>query len=176
MHFAQLDCKRLLHNESRYSLCMETPNERLKKAREKAGYASARAAAEALGMKESTYMGHENGHRGFPAKQAPKYARKFKVTEEWLLFGKGATDDADPLPSAEVLEQMVREALETEVTLSTPLADLPRVLGSNLRTQLEQFVSAPGVVDFWGEKLARNKDAQSRPATRRDAEEESRTA
>jgi transcriptional regulator with XRE-family HTH domain len=177
MHFAQRDCKRLLHNESVYAFCMETPNERLKQARIAAGYSTAREAAAALGMRESTYMGHENGYRGFPAKQAPKYARKFKVTEEWLLYGKGAGEEpGDPIPSVEVLEQMVREALEVEVTLSTPLADLPRVLGSNLREQLERFAADPGVVDLWAERLARGKDARSPAPTTEDAAARSRSA
>lgn len=175
MHFAQLDCKRLLHNGTGYTFGMSTPNERLREARIKAGYDTAREAAAALGVSESTYMGHENGYRGFPAKRAPAYARKFKVSEEWLLYGKGEAAN-DPIPSAEVLEQMVREAIDAEVTVETRLADLPRVLGSNLREQLEQFAAQPGVVDFWAEKSARDKGARSPAPTKADDAEESRTA
>ena len=98
MHIASQECKRLLHYGPRYAFCMSSPNQRLKQAREAAGFATAKDAAEAMGMPVSTYIGHENGHRGFPAKTAPQYARKFKVSEEWLLFGKGAeaSDIADP--------------------------------------------------------------------------------
>lgn len=67
---------------------MDTANKRLKAARERL-YPTATAAAEALGVPMGTYAGHENGNRGFPASRAPQYARKFKVTEEWLLYGKG---------------------------------------------------------------------------------------
>lgn len=178
MHFALPQCKRLLHYDADYALWMDTPNARLRKAREAAGFDTAVDAADALGVPRSTYIGHENGHRGFPAKKAPLYARRFKVSEEWLLYGKGdqAASDADPIPSAEVLAQMVQEAIDAEVTVETRLSDLPRVLGSNLRAQLEQFATDPGVVDFWAEKLARDKGAQSRAPTSRDAEEESRTA
>jgi len=96
--------------------CMDTPNERLRAAREKAGFTTAKEAAQAMGVPVSTYIGHENGHRGFPAKRAPQYARKFKVTEEWLLYGKGEGPSGQ---TAEVVDlynsipaQRRREALE----------------------------------------------------------------
>ena len=89
MHYASRNCKRLLHYLPEYSVSMKTPNERLREARVKAGFESAVDAADALGVPRSTYIGHENGHRGFPKGRAPDYARKFKTTPEWLLFGKG---------------------------------------------------------------------------------------
>lgn len=94
---------------------MDTPNERLRAARERAGFQTAKEAALAMGVPVSTYIGHENGHRGFPAKRAPQYARKFKVSEEWLLYGKGGGPTGQ---SAEVVDifnslpaQRRREAL-----------------------------------------------------------------
>jgi phage repressor protein C with HTH and peptisase S24 domain len=63
--------------------------ERLAAARKEAGYPTASAAAEALGVKEPTYLGHENGSRGFKRDSADQYARKFHVGLEWLLTGKG---------------------------------------------------------------------------------------
>src|SRR5690606_10680712 len=91
MHIASQESKRLLHYGSHYAFCMSTPNQRLRQAREAAGFQTAKEAAEAMGIPVSTYIGHENGHRGFPAQRAPQYARKFKVSEEWLLYGKGET-------------------------------------------------------------------------------------
>lgn len=64
-------------------------SERLKLARERAGYATAKAAADAMGIAHATYTQHENGTRGFPAKRAERYARFFRVAPEWLLYGKG---------------------------------------------------------------------------------------
>lgn len=58
-------------------------------AREKAGYETASDAAAALNMKRSTYIGHENGLRGYRADSAAKYAKKFRVSADWLLFGTG---------------------------------------------------------------------------------------
>lgn len=68
---------------------METPGDRLRKAREGAGFETAIEAADSLGVKRSTYIGHENGSRGFRADSAAVYARRFKVSAEWLLFGTG---------------------------------------------------------------------------------------
>jgi phage repressor protein C with HTH and peptisase S24 domain len=59
---------------------------RLAEARKAAGFSSAAAAAESLGMKYPTYAGHENGSRGLRA-NLERYARRFGVTVDWLLTG-----------------------------------------------------------------------------------------
>lgn len=64
-------------------------HQRLKLARERAGYKSAAAAAEALGAHYGTYSGHENGSRGVKAQEARRYASFFKVPQAWLLLGDG---------------------------------------------------------------------------------------
>lgn len=65
----------------------QQPHERLQEARTKLGYESATRAAEAFGWTVSTYLSHENGTRGIPAKAAERYAKAFKVKPEWLLYG-----------------------------------------------------------------------------------------
>lgn len=78
---------------------MEEPHDRLKAARIAAGYDTAPAAAEALGVKAPTYMGHENGSRGFGA-SVDQYARRFGTTPEWILWGRGKPPrGAPPLQS-----------------------------------------------------------------------------
>lgn len=74
MHFAWMS------NEER--------GRRLVRARKEAGFESAADAARALGMTESTYVGHENGFRGYKG-HADRYAAFFKVNLEWLWAGKG---------------------------------------------------------------------------------------
>ena len=63
--------------------------ERLARARRAAGYPSAAAAARALSVPYPTYAGHENGARGLRGK-LEDYARRFGVTTDWLLTGKGS--------------------------------------------------------------------------------------
>jgi phage repressor protein C with HTH and peptisase S24 domain len=72
---------------------MMSTGERLKAARMAAGYESAKAAAEAIGVPVATYTQHENAHRGLPAERARHYARFFDTTPEWLLYGRGPSDD-----------------------------------------------------------------------------------
>lgn len=71
---------------------MDSLGDRLKKARERAGYETAADAARALGVKEPTYSGHENGSRGFRAPTGKIYARRFKVPFSWLMAGEGEID------------------------------------------------------------------------------------
>lgn len=67
---------------------MEHEGDRLKAARIAAGFVTAADAARAMGLPESTYVGHENGSRGF-ARLAKRYASRFAVNLEWLMSGKG---------------------------------------------------------------------------------------
>lgn len=69
-------------------------SERLKAAREKAGFRSAGAAAEQFGWTASAYRHHENGTRGFGLDAAKKYGRAFKVKPGWLLAMEGVNDEA----------------------------------------------------------------------------------
>lgn len=68
---------------------MTTLADRLVIARKHAGFASAAEAAVALGVPYPTYAGHENGSSGFRAKSGELYARRFRVSFDWLMNGKG---------------------------------------------------------------------------------------
>lgn len=72
---------------------MSTAAQRLKAAREKAGYDTAKSAAEAMGVAVATYIQHENGSRGYPADRAQRYARFLRVTPEWLIYGRGSANE-----------------------------------------------------------------------------------
>jgi phage repressor protein C with HTH and peptisase S24 domain len=69
---------------------MTDSNERLRQARERAGFTSARSAALRFGWIPSTYASHENGQTPVPVKDAPRYGRAFKVSAAWLLTGEGS--------------------------------------------------------------------------------------
>lgn len=104
MHYALQSRKHLLHNGLDYARCMSDPAERLRIARLRAGFATAKEAAEAMGFPVSTYLAHENGSRGYPAKKAFTYARKFKVREQWLLYGVGPAPGETGDVKAEVVD------------------------------------------------------------------------
>src|SRR5262249_62064193 len=75
----------------------EGPHQRLRVAREQAGFARASDAARAMGIEEPTYLGHENGSRGL-SRSAPRYARFFGVSLDWLIDGRGAHAPAAEVP------------------------------------------------------------------------------
>jgi phage repressor protein C with HTH and peptisase S24 domain len=82
-----------------------TRGERLRTAREK-HFKSARIAAKALGIAVSTYGAHERaeapGGRDYGPDEAKRYARRFRVTPEWLLTGrKVGPTDGTPGPEPE---------------------------------------------------------------------------
>jgi phage repressor protein C with HTH and peptisase S24 domain len=71
---------------------------RLKEARRKRGFRSARAAAERFHWVYVTYSKHESGERAI-GRAARKYARAFKVDEVWLLgFEKDASSSVTGIP------------------------------------------------------------------------------
>lgn len=69
---------------------MKTMSERLREARAVSGFTSASSAAKAHGWRVSTYIAHENGQNDYSPERAEVYAKAFKTTAEWLLFGKEA--------------------------------------------------------------------------------------
>ncbi len=69
---------------------------RLREARQNAGFATATEAASRFGWKGPTYLGHENGSRGVTASAAKAYARAFRVSPEWLMFGGGSGETDAP--------------------------------------------------------------------------------
>lgn len=71
-------------------------HERLQEARKLGGYDSPTDAARAFGWTEPTYLGHENGSRGFSYDTAEKYAKAFKIRVEWLMTGKGQPRGEEP--------------------------------------------------------------------------------
>jgi len=64
--------------------------ERLRRARIAAGYSSAEAAAQALGLPPQSYRNNENGSRGIRSGgKAERLAKFFRVSLEWLIAGRG---------------------------------------------------------------------------------------
>lgn len=92
---------------------MTTMGDRLKRARENAGIDTAKDAADAMGIPVPTYTQHESGLRGYPANKARKYAEFYRVSPEWLLYGKGDGPDADAFPERPTTSAERTERSET---------------------------------------------------------------
>lgn len=80
---------------------MDSIADRLKEARKAAGFKSAADAANALNVAYPTYAGHENGSRGLTTEALELYARRFKVSADWLLKGKTLPSSWAPEPIKE---------------------------------------------------------------------------
>jgi DNA-binding XRE family transcriptional regulator len=65
----------------------DTPGKRIKWLRQKAGYKTGTAAAQAFGWKLSTYLGHENGDRKPSLQAAKKYGAAFRAPWVWITDG-----------------------------------------------------------------------------------------
>jgi ribonucleoside-diphosphate reductase alpha chain len=103
---------------------LETVPERLKWAQEKAGFATQREAAEALGVSDTRYGNWLSGFRNLPSEQAKEVAEKFGVDAGWLLFGSGTspeivatTDDTPRQPHGDVV--YITEPLDRPQELET---------------------------------------------------------
>lgn len=68
---------------------MTTPDQRLQKIRRSRGFETATDAARRYHWNENTYRSHENGSRPLSKKAAADYARHFRVSVGWLLYGEG---------------------------------------------------------------------------------------
>ena len=84
---------------------------RLRQARQAAGYDTARDAADAMGISRTTYYGHENGRAGFKSTSAIKYAKRFRVSLEWLETGRGEGPASQPSNSPKLMTEIVTRPL-----------------------------------------------------------------
>src|SRR5690606_16733327 len=116
---------------------------RLILAREHAGYRSARQAALMMGWTYPTYASHENGLRDFPQKVAERYARAFRVSPEWIMFGTNPPEWASRLdPEPETIKAPPTRALrlftDTEADTLRGWLESPSLGGTQF------FISDPG--------------------------------
>ena len=98
---------------------MEEPNDRLRIARQNAGFEDAASAARAYGWNVHTYRSHENGTRGIPAQAARRYARMFKVSAGWILTGEKTAvsnnQESSPAPDTSRLRPIIEAAVQSAI-------------------------------------------------------------
>jgi phage repressor protein C with HTH and peptisase S24 domain len=108
--------------------------ERLKFARQAAGFDSASDAADALGIPYPTVASHENGSRGI-GRVLDRYSQAYGVSLDWLLNGEGESPTHRPRQSADVRE-MIRSAVASNLTTYKELSE---AIGKN-HAYVQQFV------------------------------------
>lgn len=85
-------------------------HKRLVAARKGAGFDTAKQAADALGIRYPTYAGHENGNSGFRRDTAAFYAKRFGVSLDWLITGRGEMKGQKDDPRLARFAEMFRNA------------------------------------------------------------------
>jgi hypothetical protein len=87
---------------------MELPKDRLRRAREAAGFQTPTDAANAFprDINKNTLISNENGNRAISKKAAEKYGELFGVKAGWILFGDGGEDEATAVPSEITLSRI----------------------------------------------------------------------
>lgn len=133
--------------------------ERLRQAREAAGFESAAEAATKFKWNENTYRANENGNATFSFKKAKEYARAFGVRPEWLYEDSGPaspTGAAEPqaVTAGEIGEPIDLAALR-EFIKARNGDGAPPVVG-RLKV-IERRIPVVGLVEagIWREAVAR---------------------
>lgn len=83
-----------------------TPGERLRQARKAAGFETAADAARAIGEHPQNVRDNEADRRGITPEKAELYARAFRVSAAWLLFGAEDHATASVAPARDDLRMV----------------------------------------------------------------------
>jgi SOS-response transcriptional repressor LexA len=127
---------------------MTTKADRLRESRLAAGFKSTLAAAERLGVSASTYRAHENGQNDFNDEQAQHYARTFRVSPAYLMFG--TIDDASRHPDAEGFDhtKTMRIPVRGEVAAGQWLETVPFLDDLEIDDWLDGLAVPEGMKQF----------------------------
>jgi transcriptional regulator with XRE-family HTH domain len=140
---------------------MTDPNERLRQARIDAGYSTAQDAAAAMGIPYPTYAGHENGTTGMRASVAERYARKFRVSLDWLLTGRGAPIRTVPIAGKAGAGPFGTVAFaESDGNFGeaeAPLNATPATLGLEVEGESMRGIAENGSLIFYDERQPPNE-------------------
>ena len=115
-------------------------SDRLKNARISAGFPSGAEAARALGVSIPTYNSHESATRDFSDEYALKYARRFRVPVEWLVFGIENGTAPQTAPSDHNFDSEL---------LATIIAAVDEVIVEDQITDLDSTAKAQHIVEMY---------------------------
>jgi hypothetical protein len=162
---------------------MRTPADRLREAREAAGFTGPTEVAVNFGWNKNTYKSHESGIRGISTKKARQYARGFRTTPEWILYERGPGPlNREQKENAkypifldlETLELSIRQALRLVVSrdprrIAKATIVLYRLLcerkrrGGTINDESTSEAMLEALMSDLGEEEQSDLDAQRRP-------------
>lgn len=143
--------------------------ERLTKARKAAGLSRAEAAA-SMNINYQTYSAHENGNRGV-VRAIERYARKFSVSADWLLTGKGPPpkEREKPDPNLADWQLLVTRAVQDAIDEGADRQAVASFLAGEVARLLAELAHSQGA-DVQGivrETIDSPKDSQQSAPIRR---------
>jgi hypothetical protein len=153
--------------------------ERLRLAREAAGFKSARSAALENNWPESSYRAHESGTRTIGQDDADRYAKRFRqlgvhVTGQHILYGDAAPPDAITLPTAPIqapagLSEMQALVVETLIRAFLGSAAADPVLRGRLTDTAYQGALAVIIAQYARSRKVHEAVARDGPDSLRTA-------
>lgn len=108
---------------------MSSIAERLRYAREQAGFKNSTEFCAAFDLRHNTYDHHETGRRGVKLKRLAEYAEMLGVNFLWLAEGKGPMRKDDP--ETEILDLvrvMTAEQIRAWISVGRVMVDPPRAM------------------------------------------------
>lgn len=90
---------------------IDTPDKRLRFARERAGFRTAKAFAEKARVSPVTYRAYENGQIGF-ANSAAAFGKLLGVTGDWLLIGGEVPDEHEKAVATQIASAAIADHLD----------------------------------------------------------------
>lgn len=129
---------------------MANTSNRLKEARIRAGFRSAREASTLFGWSIDTYKSHENGIRNPKVADLKGYAKAYRVTVEWLLLGSSppAWTNAPGTTPPRILTRLAPELPWSQV--ARYVGQRPSMEGVNVLSEREiEAERTTGAGTFW---------------------------
>lgn len=131
---------------------MDTPADRLRRARIARGFETAADAARAFGWPKPTYTSHENGTRGLSRQAAARYARAFGMSTAGLL-GLGAEVGVSHTADIEVIGEAAigvwRDTrIDTEHNKNITSVGVPRNNGADVMRKAVKIVDESANLAF----------------------------
>jgi transcriptional regulator with XRE-family HTH domain len=129
---------------------VKKPGERLRDAREKAGFKTAAAFARKQDIPEPTYRAYENGHRAVTLARARQFAPVLGISWQELLFGEAGALELTPR-EAELLAKFRQLPPKAQASAERNVSDLYEITDASAEDEMVE-AAAPKTPNVAGAK------------------------